>query len=61
VALLVDEPAADLDRKHLGEFVRAILHTRAQVFIAANTADGLPLDLPAAMFHVEHGSAKALL
>ena len=29
--------------------------------MAAITAEGLPLDRPAAMFHVEHGDAKALL
>lgn len=61
VALLVDEPAADLDREHLAQFVNAVLQAKAQVFMAAITAEGLPLGRPGTMFHVEHGDAKALL
>jgi DNA replication and repair protein RecF len=61
VALLVDEPAADLDRPHLEQLLRAIYRTRTQIFMAAITAEGLPLTQPHSMFHVEHGSAKALL
>jgi recombinational DNA repair ATPase RecF len=60
-ALLVDEPAADLDPERLKQFMGAILSSPAQVFLAAITAEGLPLDVPAVMFHVEHGEAKALL
>ena len=61
VALLVDEPAADLDRGHVEQFLRAILGTRAQVFMATIATEGLQLNGAAAMFHVEHGHAKALL
>ena len=61
VALLVDEPGADLDRGQLERFVGAILDTRAQVFVAAIAAEGLALDGRGTMFHVEHGHAKALL
>ncbi len=61
VALIVDEPAADLDSSRLAVLMRAILRSPAQVFLASITASGLPLDAPVAMFHVEHGRAKALL
>jgi DNA replication and repair protein RecF len=61
VALLVDEPAADLDRSHLNALMRAILSSPAQVFLASIAPEGLPFDVPAVMFHVEHGHAKALL
>lgn len=61
VALVVDEPAADLDAGRLAQFMSAIERCPAQVFLAAIKADGLPLGGPGAMFHVEHGEAKALL
>ena len=61
VALVVDEPAADLDSEHLARYLQAIESCRAQIFMAAITADGLGLTGRAAMFHVEHDGAKALL
>lgn len=61
IGLIVDEPAADLDRDSLARLMGAIQGCPAQVFLAAITAEGLPLDVPAAVFHVEHGEAKALL
>ena len=59
--LLVDEPAADLDADHLAELMASIGESQSQVFVAAITAEGLPLPSAAALFHVEHGRAKALL
>lgn len=61
VLLLVDEPAADLDPERLGALLHMIGRTPAQVILAAITAEGLPLAGSGAMFHVEHGQAKALL
>ena len=61
VALVVDEPAADLDSKHLGRYVHAIESCPAQIFMAAITADGLALTGPGGVVHVEHDGAKALL
>ena len=61
VALLVDEPAADLDDEHLSRFLQAVWSSPAQVFMAALSVAGLPLEGSAAMFHVEHGRSKALL
>lgn len=61
IALLVDEPAADLDPARLSALMAEIERSRAQLFIAAITAEGLPLGQAPRRFHVEHGQAKALL
>lgn len=61
VALVVDEPAADLDGTRLAALMRAIGRAPAQVFLAAISADGLALEPGANVFHVEHGRPKALL
>lgn len=61
VALLVDEPAADLDHEHLGRFLRAVWSSPTQVFLAALSVTGLRLEGSPAMFHVEHGRPKPLL
>lgn len=61
VGLLVDEPAADLDREHLGRLIRVIQTVDAQLFIASMDCQDLGLNRGAMMFHVEHGHAKALL
>jgi len=61
IALLVDEPAADLDAGRLREFLRLILAIPAQVFFASITREGFDPAMAGAMFHVEHGEANALL
>lgn len=61
VALVVDEPAADLDATHLASLMSAIHQAPAQVFLAAISTDGLPLASGTRVFHVEHGLPKALL
>lgn len=61
VALVVDEPAADLDAERFAAFMRAVEAAPAQVFLASISARELPLAAPGKLFHVEHGSAKALL
>jgi DNA replication and repair protein RecF len=61
VALVVDEPSADLDGQHLARYLRAIESCRVQVFMASITAKELPLSAPHTLFHVEHDGAKALL
>ena len=61
VALLVDEPAADLDSARLAAFMRAVLDSPAQVFLASINPKELALGAGFAMFHVEHGQTKALL
>ena len=61
VALILDEPAADLDSSRLKALMQSVLTSPAQIFLASITSEGLPLNAPGAMFHVEHGHAKALL
>lgn len=61
VALVVDEPAADLDGERVAAFMRAVEAAPAQVFLACINARELPLAAAGKMFHVERGSAKALL
>ena len=61
VALVVDEPAADLDASRLAAFMAAIAASPAQVFLASITTQGVPLAEGARMFHVEHGRCNALL
>lgn len=61
VSLVVDEPAADLDGRHLERFLGCLRETPAQLFVAAITAGALSLPADAAMFHVEHGEVKPLL
>jgi DNA replication and repair protein RecF len=55
VILLVDEPAADLDRQHLAKLVTELEQSGAQLFITGLEQGVLPLSGPAAMFHVKHG------
>jgi DNA replication and repair protein RecF len=61
VSLMVDEPAADLDSRHLERFLACLYEMPAQLFVAAITVHGLSLPADRAMFHVEHGQAKPLL
>jgi recombinational DNA repair ATPase RecF len=61
VALLVDEPAADLDPDRLRAYLDALTASRAQLFVAAISRVGLAGLEVGAMFHVEHGHPKALL
>jgi DNA replication and repair protein RecF len=55
VILLVDEPAADLDQRHLALLVSELEQSGAQLFITCLEQGVLPLAAPAAMFHVKHG------
>jgi DNA replication and repair protein RecF len=61
VVLLVDEPAADLDRTHLGRLVGALLAAPAQLFITALDQGQLDWPVEAALFHVEHGLVRCLV
>jgi DNA replication and repair protein RecF len=61
IALLVDEPAADLDAERLERLMNGLFETQAQLFIAAISPSALALPQGKTMFHVEHGSAKTLL
>jgi DNA replication and repair protein RecF len=61
VILLVDEPAADLDRAHLARLVAALLAAPAQLFITALDREQLHWPEDATLFHVEHGLVRCLV
>jgi DNA replication and repair protein RecF len=55
VALLVDEPAAELDAEHLELLVEALRQPRIQLFLTALRDNAVPGADGARMFHVKHG------
>ena len=61
VALLVDEPAAELDADHLHALISALPRPGLQLFFSALTPDALPLSEDTRKFHVEHGEVTTLL
>jgi DNA replication and repair protein RecF len=58
-ALLVDDPAAELDRDALERLLEVLRRARGQRFLTALSEDQLPRDPEAAVFHVERGTVKA--
>jgi recombinational DNA repair ATPase RecF len=61
VALLVDEPAAELDAEHLKQLMKALEKPGIQLFLTALREDALPLKSDAGLFHVKHGALATLL
>lgn len=61
VALLVDEPAAELDRPHLEGLIAALPRPGVQLFLTALTPEALPLFGDRRTFHVEHGEVTTLV
>jgi DNA replication and repair protein RecF len=59
--LLVDDPAAELDRSNRERLFALLEDIPAQLFITALQADDLPWTTGARMFHVEHGKVTSLL
>lgn len=53
--LLLDDPAAELDKPALGRLLTAVDGLRNQVVATALTADAVPLPAEHALFHVERG------
>ncbi|MDJ0938197.1 MAG: DNA replication/repair protein RecF [Woeseiaceae bacterium] len=53
--LLVDDPAAELDRDSLGRLTAGIAGLGSQVVVTSLEADTLRLPADPAVFHVEHG------
>ena len=54
-ALLLDDPAAELDAANLGRLLALISELRVQLFVTALRPDLPGLGSPGATFHVEHG------
>jgi DNA replication and repair protein RecF len=61
VALLVDEPAAELDSEHLEQLIDVLVKPGVQLFLTALEADALPLKPQPTVFHVKHGKLSTLL
>jgi DNA replication and repair protein RecF len=61
VALLVDEPAAELDGPHLERLLLALEKPGIQLFMTALREDALPLTNNARLFHVKHGDVTTLV
>ena len=63
VVLLLDEPAADLDREHLARLLAAVGESPFQSFVTALDSSGLRLPEAARAFHVERmaGASFAII
>jgi DNA replication and repair protein RecF len=61
VALLVDEPAAELDSDHLAQLVDALSKPGLQLFLTALEPDAVPVKSQPTLFHVKHGKLSTLL
>jgi len=59
--LLVDDPAAELDRDNRGRLFDLLHDVPAQMFIAALEPEDLPWSEQGLMFHVEHGKLSSRL
>lgn len=53
--LLLDDPAAELDRHRLGSFIEQVAPLRCQLVLTSLDAGPQPFGTPDRMFHVEHG------
>jgi len=57
-ALLLDDPAAELDADHLGRLLEVVRGLAVQLFVTALRPDLPGLGAPGALFHVEHGRIR---
>jgi DNA replication and repair protein RecF len=61
LVLLVDDPAAELDRDNRERLFRMLHDIPAQMFVTALEPEDLPWSAQGKMFHVEHGKVASLL
>ena len=59
-ALLLDDPAAELDAGNLGRLLELVRELRVQLFVTALRPDLPGLGAPGALFHVEQGRVEAV-
>lgn len=57
-ALLLDDPAAELDPANLGRLLKVVRELQVQLFVTALSPDLGGLGQPGALFHVEHGRVE---
>jgi DNA replication and repair protein RecF len=58
-ALLLDDPAAELDAENLGRLLGVVRELNVQLFVTALRPDLPGLGAPGALFHVEHGRVES--
>ena len=58
-ALLLDDPAAELDGTRLAGLLQVVRTLRSQLFVTTLRPELESLGTPGAMFHVEHGSVHS--
>jgi len=61
LVLLVDDPAAELDRDNRNRLFEMLQDVPAQMFVTALEPEDLPWSAQGKMFHVEHGKVTALV
>jgi DNA replication and repair protein RecF len=61
LVLLVDDPAAELDRDNRERLFQMLQEIPAQMFVTALEEEDLPWSAQGQMFHVEHGKVSSLL
>jgi DNA replication and repair protein RecF len=59
-ALLLDDPAAELDEHHTGRLLNAVGGLGGQLIVTALRPKDTPLGVPDRVFHVEQGGVKRL-
>jgi len=59
VVLLLDEPGADLDRKHLAQLLEVVADAPVQSFVTSLDPTGVPLPKGARAFHVERAGGAS--
>jgi DNA replication and repair protein RecF len=60
-ALLLDDPAAELDRPHTEALLTAVASLGGQLVVTALSAEDTPLGTPDRVFHVEHNEVKTAI
>ena len=59
--LLLDDPAAELDRPHTQRLLAAVAALGGQLVVTALHAEDTPLGTPDRVFHVEHNEVKTAI
>lgn len=57
--LLLDDPAAELDRERLGRFVAQVTQLQCQLVVTSLSGEASLFGSPDRVFHVEHGTVSA--
>jgi DNA replication and repair protein RecF len=59
--LLLDDPAAELDRAHTEALLAAVGRIGGQLIVTSLVSEGTPLGIPDRVFHVEHQEVKTAI